>query len=142
MHWLTEEDRAMRKVLLLGAAALAGIAALVLVERHTGCSSSSCKMAGSLEAFRFWYWLVAIPALCIMSGIFGYLSPGKAWIWGLTPLAAQWAWEVLGSSIGTGNLGAHVVVLVQHALSAIPGVIVAEIGAYVSRRKSTTAATL
>src|SRR6267142_3139431 len=114
----------MRKVLLLGAAALAGIAALVLVERHTGCSSSSCAMAGAHEAFRFWYWLVAIPALCIMSGLLGYLSPGKAWIWGLTPLAAQWVWEELGSSIGTGNLGpfAHVVVLVAYALSTIPGV--------------------
>ena len=134
----------MRKVLLLGAAALAGIAALVLVERSTGCSSSSCTTAGAHDSFRFWYWLVAIPALCIMSGILGYLSPSKAWIWGLTPLAAQWAWEAVGSSIGTGNLGpfAHVVVLVQYTLSAIPGVLVAEIGAHISRRKSTTAATL
>ena len=129
----------MRKLLLLAAAALAGIATFILVERHTGCFSISCATAGSLEAFRLWYWLAAIPVLCIMSGILGYLSPGKAWIWGLTPLLAQWAWEVPGSSIGTGNLGpfAHVVVLMQYALSAIPGAVVAEIGAYLSRRAST-----
>jgi len=55
----------------------------------------------------------------------------------LLPLAAQWVWDVPGSSVGTGNMGpfAHLVVLVMYALSAIPSIIAAEIAAYVSRRK-------
>ncbi len=39
--------------------------------------------------------------------------------------------------VGAGNLGpfAHVVVFVEYVLAAIPGIISAEIGAYLSRRK-------
>jgi hypothetical protein len=124
------------KCCTLGAGALAGVVALVLVRRNTGCTLDVCKTAGSLEAFQFWYWLAATPALCIVSAVLGYLSPSKAWIWGLVPLAAQWVWEVPGSSVGTGNLGpfAHVVVLAMYALSAIPSVIAAEIAAFLSRR--------
>jgi hypothetical protein len=124
------------KMLYLVAAALAGIVALDLVERNAGCTIDVCKTA-SLEAFRFWYWLAAVPALCIVSGVLGYLSPSKAWIWGLAPMAAQWVWEVPGSSVGNGNLGpfAYVVVLIGYALSAIPSIIVAEIAASVSRRR-------
>ena len=129
------------KVLYLAMAALAGILAVVLVTLNTGCSIDDC-IGASLEAYRIWYWLVAIPGLCIVSASLGYVSPRKAWIWGLAPLAAQWLWEVLGSTtVGTGNLGpfAHVVVLATYALSAIPGIIVAEIAAYVSKRKGTAA---
>ena len=126
------------KLLYFAAAALAGIAVLVLARRITGCGFDVCTTA-SLEAFRFWYWLAAIPALCVVAAVLGSLSPGKAWIWGLVPLAAQWIWDVAGSSVGTGNLGpfAHVVVVVMYTLSAIPGVIAAEIAAYVSRSKRT-----
>jgi hypothetical protein len=127
------------KVFYLATAALAGIVAIVLVRRGTACTVDVCTTA-SLEAFRVWYWLAAIPALCIVSAALGYLSPSKAWIWGLVPLAAQWVWDVPGSSVGTGNMGpfAHLVVLAMYALSAIPTIIAAEIAAHVSNRKRMT----
>ena len=124
------------KVFYVGTATLAGILAIVLVRRSTGCTVDVCTTA-EMEAFRLWYWLAATPALCIVAAALGYRSPRKAWIWGLLPLAAQWLWDVPGSSVGTGNMGpvAHLVVLIMYALSAIPSVIAAEIAAYVSRRK-------
>lgn len=118
----------MRNVLLFCVAALIGVLAIVLVTWNTG----------PLEAFRFWYWLVAIPALCIVSAALGYWVPNHAWRWGVAPLFGQGLWELFasGSQIGAGNLGpfAHVIVFVMYALTAVPCVIAAEAAAYFGRK--------
>jgi len=136
MTTIDHSEMRSAKVFYVGTAALAGIVAIVLVRRGTGCTVDVCTTA-EMEPFRFWYWLVATPALCIVSAALGYRSPRRAWIWGLLPLAAQWLWDLPGSSVGAGNMGpfAHVVVLIMYVLSAIPSVIAAESAAYVSRRK-------
>jgi len=118
----------MWNTLLFIGMALAGVLAIALVAWNTD----------SLAAFRAWYWLAAIPAICIMSAVLGYRIPRHAWRWGVAPLLGQWLWEVLasGAQIGTGNLGpfAQVVVFVAYALTAIPCIAAAEIGAFLSRR--------
>lgn len=136
MTAIEHSEMRFAKLFYVGTAALAGIVAIVLVGWGTGCRMDGCTTEET-EAFRFWYWLAATPALCIVAAVLGYRSPRKAWVWGLLPLAAQWVWDVPGSSVGTGNMGpfAHVVVLVMYALSAIPSIIAAEIAAHVSRRK-------
>jgi hypothetical protein len=119
----------MRNVLLFCVAALIGVLAIVLVTWNTGL----------LEAFRFWYWLVAIPALCIVSAALGYWVPNHAWRWGVAPLFGQWLWELFsGSQIGAGNLGpfAHVIVVAMYALTAVPCVIAAEAAAYFGRKRT------
>jgi len=118
----------MPRVLSFALAALAGLLAIIVVEHSTG----------SIEAFRLWYWLAAMPALCIVSAILGYANPHHAWRWGVIPLLAQWLWQLYGeeSQIGTGNLGpfAHVVIFAMYVLAAVPCVLAAEIAAYFARK--------
>jgi hypothetical protein len=118
----------MRNALLFIGTALVGAVAIALVVWNTG----------SPAAFRAWYWLAAIPALCIVSAVLGYWIPRHAWRWGMAPLLGQWLWEILasGTQIGTGSLGpfAHVVVFVGYALTAVLCIVAAEIAAFLSRR--------
>jgi hypothetical protein len=118
----------MRNTLLFIGMALVGALAIVLVVWATD----------STTAFRAWYWLAAIPALCILSAVLGYRIPRHAWRWGVAPLLGQWLWEVLpsGTQIGMGNLGpfAQMVVFAEYALTAVLCIAAAEIAAYLSRR--------
>lgn len=118
----------MRNTLLFIGMALVGALAIVLVVWTTD----------STAAFRAWYWLAAIPALCILSAVLGYWVPRHAWRWGVAPLLGQWLWEVLpsGTQIGMGNLGpfAHMVVFAEYALTAVLCIAAAEIAAFLSRR--------
>jgi hypothetical protein len=120
----------MRNALLFIGTALVGAMAIALVDRNTG----------SPAAFRAWYWLAAIPALCLVSAVLGYWIPQHAWRWGVAPLLGQWLWELLasGTQTGTGNLGpfAHVVVFVGYALTAVFGIVAAEIAAFLSQRRA------
>ena len=113
-----------RKVLLLGIAALAGIVTFVLVE----------WLVPSRNAF-----VTALPALCVVSAILGYVWPRKAWQWGLTPFLAHAIWQVLGpySHGKWGNLGPIPYVFPFYAavLAAIPAMIAAEVAAYIVRRR-------
>jgi hypothetical protein len=121
----------MRNALSFCLAAVAGITSIALVAWGAGTS---------LPVFRFWYWLAAMPALCTLSAVLGYLVPTHAYRWGLAPILGQLLWQYYaeGSQIGVGNLGpfAHVVVLLTYALTAIPCVATAEIAAYLSRSRS------
>jgi hypothetical protein len=113
-----------RKVLLLGIAALAGPVAFVSVE----------WLVSPRDAF-----VTAVPALCVVSAILGYLWPRKAWQWGLTPFLAQAIWYVLGptSTVKWGNLGpiSYVFPFYAAVLAAIPAMIAAEVAAYIARRR-------
>jgi hypothetical protein len=95
--------------------------------------------------YQNWYWGLMLPLLVGQSALFGHLAPKRAWLWGAAPLFGQWLWQVMahGDQIGIGNLGpfAHLVVLGQYALTAIPCVIAAETAAHVSRRPSADAKT-
>jgi hypothetical protein len=121
----------MRNVFLFVLALLAGILSVALVAWGTG---------SNISAFRFWYWLVAVPGLCIGTAVLGYLVPTHAYRWGLAPILGQWLWQYYaeGSQIGFGNLGpfAHVVVFLSYALTAIPCIATAGIAAYLSRLRS------
>lgn len=122
-----QRDTWIRNALLFAFAAFAGVWYISLLE-------------GKGESFQLWYWLTIMPALCSVSAAIGYYAPRHAWRWGVAPLLGQWLWVVFEqrSQIGIGNLGpfAHVVVFAQYALSAIPCVIAAEIGAYLSHARS------
>jgi hypothetical protein len=128
----SRRDTWMRNTLLFAFLAFAGIWQFAATE-------------GTGASFRLWYWLLTIPCLAAISAAFGYYAPRHAWLWGAAPLLGQWLWVLVGQGpqIGAGNLGpfAHVVVFGQYALSAIPGVIAAEVAAYSSRSRSATART-
>lgn len=113
-----------RKVLLLGIAALAGIVTFVSVE----------WLAPSRDTF-----VMAVPALCVVSATLGYVWPRKAWQWGLTPFLAQSIWYVLGptSTVKWSNLGPipYVFPFYGAVLAAIPAMIAAEVAAYIARRR-------
>jgi len=125
---LQVEDSRTGDAVRFALAALAGLSTTLLLD------------ARSSGLLRESYWTLIIPLFCILSATIGYSAPKRAWIAGVAPLFGQWLWQIIahGDQIGIGNLGpfAHVVVLGQYALAAIPGVIAAEIAAYVSRRRS------
>jgi len=120
------DDTWVRRLVLFALAALVGV-------------WFSAVLEGKGEAYRAWYWLAVFPSLCAASAGLGTWRPTHAWRWGLAPPFGQWLWEIIahGDQIGIGNLGlfAHVVVFAEYALSAIPCVIAAEIGAYWSRTR-------
>jgi hypothetical protein len=120
-----------RHVLLLGIAALAGIVAFVLVE----------WLVSPRDVWNT-FLVTAVPALCVVSAILGYVWPRKAWQWGLTPFLALAIWQVLGpySNVKWGNLGPipYVFPFYTAVLLAIPAIIAAEVAAYIARRRQKT----
>ena len=118
-----------RKVLLLGIAALAGIVTFGLVK----------WLVPSRDAF-----VIAVPALCVVSAILGYVWPRKAWQRGLTPFLAHAIWQVLGpyTTVKWSNLGPipYVFPFYSAVLLAIPAMIAAEVAAYIARRRQKTPA--
>jgi hypothetical protein len=120
-----------RHVLLLGSAALAGTVAFVLVE----------WLVSPRDVWNT-FLITAVPALCVVSAILGYVWPRKAWQWGLTPFLALAIWQVLGpySKVKWGNLGpiSYVFPFYTAVLLAIPAIIAAEVAAYIARRRQKT----
>jgi len=123
------EDSRTGDAIRFAIAALVGLWFAVLLDGH--------------RDYQNWYWGLIMPTLVVQCAVFGYLVPKRAWLWSAAPLFGQWLWQIIvhGDQIGIGNLGpfAHLVVLGQHALTAIPCVLAAEIAAYVSRRRSAAA---
>jgi hypothetical protein len=116
-----------RHVLLLCAAALAGIVAFVLVE-------------WLLSPRNAYFFVISAPALYALSAILGYVWPRKAWQWGLAPFLAQAIWQVLGpySTVVWSNLGPipYVFPFYSAVLIAIPAMIAAEVAAWWKRSRS------
>jgi len=116
-----------RHVLLLCAAALAGIVAFVLVE-------------WLLSPRNAYFFVISAPALYALSAILGYVWPRKAWQWGLEPFLAQAIWQVLGpySTVVWSNLGPipYVFPFYSAVLIAIPAMIAAEVAAWWKRSRS------
>ena len=61
-----------RQLLLLGIAVAGGIAAQILVDAWTSANAPG-------ELYQIRYVLTALPALCALAAILGYLWPRKAW---------------------------------------------------------------
>ena len=118
-----------KHVLLLVTAALAGTVAFVLVE----------WLASPRDVWNT-FLVTAVPALCVVSAILGYVWPRKAWQWGLTPFLALAIWQVLGpySNVKWGNLGpiSYVFPFYTAVLLAIPAIIAAEVAAWWRRSRS------
>jgi hypothetical protein len=116
-----------RHVLLICTAALAGIVAFILVE----------WLVSPRNAY---FFVIAVPALCVVSAILGYVWPRKAWQWGLTPFLAQAIWQVLGpySNVKWSNLGPipYVFPFYSAVLLAIPAIFAAEVAAWWRRSRS------
>jgi hypothetical protein len=121
-----------QQVLLLGIAAATGIIAEVLLGWWT-----PAKTPG--EVYQIRYVVTALPALCALAAVLGYLWPRKAWQWGLAPFLATAVWNVAGpyATVRWGNLGPipYLFPFYIAALMAIPAIIAAELAAYVARRR-------
>src|SRR5262245_6593568 len=118
----------MRSVITFCLAAVVGVLAIVAV--------SSIAPGG--ELFRFWYWVVATPLLCLGAAALGYWFPKRAWLWGVAPLFGQWLWHYIGfPETGSGNLGpfAHIVVFIEYALTAVLTIAAAVAGTRLSPRR-------
>jgi hypothetical protein len=102
-------------------AAMSGILVWVVVS----------SMSGRREA---WdspaYFQVGIPAVCLLSSILGYLSPDRAWRWGVVPMIAQQAWML--ATQGVGNL--LPLGIIVGGILAIPSILTARLGAFIHRR--------
>ena len=121
-----------RQLLLQGIAAATGIAAQVLVDAWTPANAPG-------ELYQIRYVLTALPALCALAAILGYLWPRKAWQWGLTPFLAGAMWNVAGpySTLRWGNLGPipYLFSFYAAAGAAIPAITAAELAAFAARRR-------
>jgi hypothetical protein len=121
----------LKQVLLLGIAAALGIVAAVLVDWWT-----PAKTPG--EVYQIRYMLTALPSLCALAAVLGYLWPRKAWQWGLMPFLATAVWKVAGpyATVRWGNLGPipYVFPFYIAALAAVPAIVAAELAAYIARR--------
>jgi hypothetical protein len=88
-------------------------------------------MSGRREAWDSeWYFQAGIPAQCLVSAILGYLAPVRPWRWGAVPLGAQTLWML--ASQGVGNL--FPLGLMMGAVLAVPPVLAARFGAFLSRK--------
>ena len=90
-------------------------------------------------AYQLRYLQLALPLLCALAAVLGYLWPWKAWQWGLVPFLALAIWQVAGpyATVHWGNLGPipFVFPFYTAVLTAIPAMIAAELAAYVSRQR-------
>ena len=80
------------------------------------------------------YFSVGIPAVCLVSAVFGFLEPRRSWRWGVLPMIGQLVWMLL--SQGVGNL-LPLGVIVFGVLS-IPSIITARIGAFIATKTGQT----
>jgi len=119
-----------RQLLLLGIAAVAGIIAPVLFDWR---SSQGVAQA-----------IYLISALCVVSAILSYLSPWKAWQWGLMPFLADALWQVMGpyATARWGSLGPipYIFPFYSAVLMAILPMVAAELVAYFTRRRQAKSA--
>lgn len=76
------------------------------------------------------YFSFGIPAVCLVSMAFAYLEPGRAWRWGVLPMAGQFIWMLLAQ--GSGNL-LPLGIIVFGVLS-VPPIITARIGAFIAAK--------
>ncbi len=75
------------------------------------------------------YFSAGIPMMCVISLLFGYLKPERAWRWGVMPIVGQCLWLLISQRIGNMlPLG-----LIFFAILTIPGIIAAHIGAFLAR---------
>ncbi len=88
-------------------------------------------VSGKREAWDSeWYFLIGMPAVCLLSAILGFIEPKNSWRWGVVPLAGQLAWMVLTQ--GVGNLLPLGVIV--FGILAIPSVATALLGAFIRNR--------
>ncbi|MGH8641624.1 MAG: hypothetical protein ACRET6_07925 [Burkholderiales bacterium] len=78
------------------------------------------------------YFSVGIPAVCLLSMVFGTFEPDRPWRWGIAPLAGQFLWMLL--SQGPGNLLPLGVVM--FGILSVPSIVTAHIGAAIARRRA------
>jgi hypothetical protein len=82
------------------------------------------------------YWTVTYPLGIVISGLFGYLLPERAWRWGLVVMLAQAVTLAFAaSSFGLLPLG-----LILFAVLAVPPMIVARVVAGVRVRVGSSSA--
>jgi hypothetical protein len=76
------------------------------------------------------YFLVGIPAVCLVSMGLAFFEPRHPWRWGVLPLAGQLMWLLL--SQGPGNLLPLGVVV--FGVLSIPSIITAWSGAFIATK--------
>jgi len=76
------------------------------------------------------YFSLGIPAVCLVSMVFGFFEPHRSWRWGVLPLVGQLAWMLL--SQGPGNLLPLGVIV--FGVLTVPSIIAARIGAAIARK--------
>lgn len=122
-----------KHVLLLGLAAAIGIVAQGLVDWWTPAHTPG-------EVYQIRYALTALPSLCALAALLGYLRPRQAWQWGAAPLLATAVWNVVGpdAAVSWGNLGPlpYLFPFYLAALAAIPAIMAAELAAFIARRRA------
>ena len=79
-----------------------------------------------------WYFLVSIPAVCIVSAVLGFVEPRGAWRWGVVPLVGQFSWMLFTQ--GPGNLLPLGVVM--FGVLSVPSIITARIGAFLGSKRA------
>ena len=78
------------------------------------------------------YFVVGMPLLCVVAGVFALIEPNHPLKWAVVPLAAQAAWMFMTQ--GFGNLAPLGVLF--FGVLAIPLFIAARIGAFLGKRRA------
>ncbi|MBP9854686.1 MAG: hypothetical protein KBD53_07455 [Candidatus Omnitrophica bacterium] len=90
------------------------------------------ELSGKWEAWdSSLYIQIFLPVMYVISLIFGYIEPPRAWRWGLFPFLGQFAGMIL--SQGFGNLWP--LGLILSCILLIPGVILANVGAFLASKR-------
>ena len=77
------------------------------------------------------YFRVGLPVCYAVSGIFGYVEPHRSWRWGVLPFVGQFMWMIVSAGVGSlMPLGA-----IAMGVFALPGVLLAIVGAALARKK-------
>lgn len=77
------------------------------------------------------YFIVGVPAMCIVAFLFALRRPKEWLLWGILPLAGQFFWLLI--SQGVGNL--LPLGVIAFGVMSVPSVVAARIGAAIVRRR-------
>ena len=105
------------------AAILVGVGVWVLVEIATGVEAWDHRG----------YWTVGYPAMILVSGILGFSSPRRFWLWGLLIIGAQALWS-FGDRFGQATLLPFTLLLL--GVMVLPCIVAAYFGAKLRLRRS------
>jgi hypothetical protein len=76
------------------------------------------------------YWIVAYPAGIVIAGLLGYLSPRRAWRWGVTLMLVQ----PLTMAFSASDVGLLPLGLIVFAVLALPPAAIAALAAGLRNR--------